>query len=1722
MRNYRRLLSFILRFFLPFLFSILFGFPVNGQTELLRIEFREDDQQGFALWPAQLSGSLSTANFATDANLTSGQTTVQVTASTSFGIPVNRSGAVNGNPPGFSYQRLYEDLLIASSPTGFLTLEVSGLNPNTLYRFTLYAWDPGASDGSDKVWTVTSGSGTPAAASVNFQDPLVDNESFAMVFDIETTAQGSFQLTNTAGLSQSAINGFALASLTSPDAPPVIVSPPAAIWDGGPELEIEIGVTGSNPLTYQWLLDGVEIPGATEESLVLPETEWDRDGDYTVRVTNEFGTVESAPAEITIDIPPFPTRESLTYESIGPSSRRTGVAISEILYHPAQRFDGRELEFIELYNSQPWAEDISGWRLSGEVDFTFPEGTLIAGFGYLVVARVPGDVESEYGITEVLGPWTGNLSNRGGRVRLRKPSDAIVLEVNYDDTVPWPAAADGTGHSLILARPSFGEDDVRAWEASHSIGGSPGETDAIPGDDLDHVFVSLVLSNSELPEEDFVEFRNAAPFPVDLSGCFVSDARDQLDRFQIPNGTTVAGGGVIRFTESDLGFGFGADGDAVYLTHSTGERVLDAVVLPSAATGVRFQRHRSDGALERQSTPEVVINELMFHPPTRDDEDEWVEIHNRGEEARDLTGWAFTDGIEFSFPPGTIIPAGGYLIIAKNRSRVLANHPALDGNLVLGDYQGTLSDRGERVALSRPDGLFLVVEDEVTYRDQDQWHRFADGRGATLERRDDSSSSSAPSNWADSDESAKAPWKTIEFTGTLVHGNPSASPSQVQMFLLGPGECLVDDVEVVRDGGTAVLSNGGFESGISGWFFQGNHRRSELETGEAFAGSRSLRLVATRRGDPGPNRARAPLTQTLPTGSQATLRARVRWLAGHPEFLMRLRGNWLEAAGRLEVPSHLGTPGAVNSRAVENLGPSIREVRHWPVLPAAGEAVRVTAEISDPDGLNVVALRYRVDPSPALNGVTLRDDGVAPDLTAGDGIFSGEIPGQAAGSLVAFDVAALDGESGLAFYLDGLEGLIRFGDPVSEPSFASYRMWVTQDSLQEWDSQPFRSNDPFPVTFVYNGVRAIYGAGAYYGGNKDSNDFPTNGTVSYDLTLPPDEEVLGADKLTLDHPVRDATNQREQLQHWFADQLKLPTLHRRDIYLYMNGIRRGSRQIYHDAEQPDGRLAESHFPGDNGELFKTSNDNETTDGGVRIRPFVRNIIDVFEADGGIRANRYRWTTAKRARGSRTRLDETSILELMHRADDTGPDYESRLLEIIDMENWMRTWAMIDLGSFWDAFGNTNFKNTYIYKPRESGWVQFVWDMDVGLGTDSRDPPTQALFPSNVDANLKRMYETPAFIRSYWRAMQEALGSFYSSTGVTPLLERKRVAYEAAGLNFTSPFVPSGAGRSITTFIEQRAAFILPQLQAVDASFVLASPSDGSQTSDRELILSGTAPVAMAVLEVNGIPLQLEWSSVNEWSGTVSLQPGANELVIRALDLNGDELALETRTVTYTGTGGWPNLVINEWMASNQTTLADPADGEFEDWLELANPGPSAVDLTDWFISDDPDDPFKYRIPAGFSLPASGYLLVWADEESFQNDLALRPDLHANFRLSAAGESILLSAPDGTLIDRVDFAAQSPDKTMGRLNGEVVALANPSPGAMNGAAARLPTAEVVRDGDTLTFTLQSEPGFYYQMEVSEDLLNWNPVGDAFEAVAPVVTVTDTFDLARRFYRFRRIP
>ena len=55
----------------------------------------------------------------------------------------------------------------------------------------------------------------------------------------------------------------------------------------------------------------------------------------------------------------------------------------------------------------------------------------------------------------------------------------------------------------------------------------------------------------------------------------------------------------------------------------------------------------------------------MYNPISLDDNDEYVELHNHGDEAVDLSNWQFNDGITFIFPYPTTLPAGGYIVVAR-------------------------------------------------------------------------------------------------------------------------------------------------------------------------------------------------------------------------------------------------------------------------------------------------------------------------------------------------------------------------------------------------------------------------------------------------------------------------------------------------------------------------------------------------------------------------------------------------------------------------------------------------------------------------------------------------------------------------------------------------------------------------------------------------------------------------------------------------------------------------------------------------------------------------------------------------------------------------------------------------------------------------------------------------------------------------------------------------
>ena len=114
-------------------------------------------------------------------------------------------------------------------------------------------------------------------------------------------------------------------------------------------------------------------------------------------------------------------------------------------------------------------------------------------------------------------------------------------------------------------------------------------------------------------------------------------------------------------------------------------------------------------------------------------------------------------------------------------------------------------------------------------------------------------------------------------------------------------------------------------------------------------------------------------------------------------------------------------------------------------------------------------------------------------------------------------------------------------------------------------------------------------------------------------------------------------------------------------------------------------------------------------------------------------------------------------------------------------------------------------------------------------------------------------------------------------------------------------------------------------------------------------------------------------------------------------------------------------LISELMAANDETLSD-WDGDSSDWVEIYNPGPAALDLNGWHLTDDPDELGKWEFPA-VSIGANDYLLVFA---SGKDRSVAGAELHTNFQLDGDGEYMALVEPNGLTVAH-EYAPQFPEQ-----------------------------------------------------------------------------------------------
>jgi hypothetical protein len=169
----------------------------------------------------------------------------------------------------------------------------------------------------------------------------------------------------------------------------------------------------------------------------------------------------------------------------------------------------------------------------------------------------------------------------------------------------------------------------------------------------------------------------------------------------------------------------------------------------------------------------VVINEIMYNPPTGNQNEEYIELHNitgapvilyRTDKS---TPWKFTDGIDYTFSasdPFAMIPADGYLMVVKDKPAFITRYGSMPGDVpVLDDYDGFLSNAGERLQIAMPGDTdeegtrYYIRIDRVTYSDGwhpedcpggvDLWPTEADGLGKSLSRKDPNDYGNDVANW---------------------------------------------------------------------------------------------------------------------------------------------------------------------------------------------------------------------------------------------------------------------------------------------------------------------------------------------------------------------------------------------------------------------------------------------------------------------------------------------------------------------------------------------------------------------------------------------------------------------------------------------------------------------------------------------------------------------------------------------------------------------------------------------------------------------------------------------------------------------------------------------------------------------------------------------------------------------------------------------------------------
>ena len=409
------------------------------------------------------------------------------------------------------------------------------------------------------------------------------------------------------------------------------------------------------------------------------------------------------------------------------------LIISEILAN------GPDLDFIEIYNTSANDLDLSNFILTDDLEsttpFLFPNGTTLTAGAHLTI--------------ELGADAPFSLSRTGETVSLLDNNQALLDAITWGPQIP--------NFSISRTGPA-----LTTWAlTTPTPGATAGAPIALAAPSEISINEWLARSGTFF-DADYVELHNRASAPVSLGGFSLSD--DPINdptNATLPPLSYIAPGGFLLFNArgndadagdpTDLPFRFSGSNEIISLQAPNGVFIdqinfacldsgltqgrvpdggLDILRLPLASPELpNIEPNPSEPATLNalQLSQDLRITEIMYHNDAAPLA-EFIELQNTGTTTLDLSGVAFTDGVDFTFPPGTILAAGVHLTITSDQAAFEATYGT--SQTLAGSYSGRLSNGGENVRLSLPPPFETPI---LNFEYDSEWYPSTSGAGFSLQ-----------------------------------------------------------------------------------------------------------------------------------------------------------------------------------------------------------------------------------------------------------------------------------------------------------------------------------------------------------------------------------------------------------------------------------------------------------------------------------------------------------------------------------------------------------------------------------------------------------------------------------------------------------------------------------------------------------------------------------------------------------------------------------------------------------------------------------------------------------------------------------------------------------------------------------------------------------------------------------------------------------------------------